>query len=186
MNWTLICRGKAGWCCPDLYLPTLLLSSPMTCISSLVRINPALLLLSITAHLEEAPSDICRFLELSFAAKNYKPSTEKHSAMWKPMWPRVFMPDPVLVRISPGDKILSGTKIFMKQTKAQGMTLDNSTNPEKDTSTWWQTKRWPNTSRYEYQTNYSGNKTTKQTAKTANRSRSNCKTTLASIRVAVE
>lgn len=48
------------------------------------------------------------------------------------------MPDPMLVRISPGDKILSETEILMKQTtKAQGMTLDNSTNAdaEKETST---------------------------------------------------
>lgn len=41
------------------------------------------------------------------------------------------MPDPMLVRISPGDKILSETEIFMKQTtKAQGVTLDNSTNAD--------------------------------------------------------
>lgn len=47
------------------------------------------------------------------------------------------MPDPMLVRISPGDK-LSGTEILMKQkTKAQGVTLDNSTNAdaEKETRT---------------------------------------------------
>lgn len=186
MNWTLICRGNAGLCFPDLYLPTLpLFSNKLD--SSLVRINPALLLLNIMSHLGEAPSDICRFLELSFAATNYRPSTEKHSPMRKPGWPPVFMP--MLVRISPGDKILSGTEILMKQTtKAQGMTLDNSTNAdaEKETSTGWQTKRWPNASRHEYQTNYSGNQTTKLTAKTANRSSSNDKTTLASIRIAIE
>lgn len=41
----------------------------------------------------------------------------------------------------------------------------------------------PNTFRWEYKANYSGNETTKQTA---NRSSSNYKTTPASIRVAVE
>lgn len=112
MNWTLICRGKAGLCFPDLYLPTLpLFSNKLD--SSLVRINPALLLLNIMSHLGEAPSDICRFLELSFAAMNYRPSTEKHSPMRKPGWPPVFMP--MLVRISPGDKILSGTEILIKK-----------------------------------------------------------------------
>lgn len=48
------------------------------------------------------------------------------------------MPDLMLLRISPGDKTLAGTAILMKQTtKAQGVTLDNSTNTEveKETST---------------------------------------------------
>lgn len=45
----------------------------------------------------------------------------------------VFMPDPMLVRVSPGDKILSGTEILMKQTaKVQGVTLDNSMNAVAD------------------------------------------------------
>lgn len=45
----------------------------------------------------------------------------------------VFMPDPMLVRISPGDKILSGTEILMKQTaKVQRVTLDNSMNAVAD------------------------------------------------------
>lgn len=45
----------------------------------------------------------------------------------------VFMPDLMLVRISPGDKILSGTEILMKQTaKVQRVTLDNSTNAVAD------------------------------------------------------
>lgn len=136
--------------------------------SSLLRTNSALLLFNIMSHPGEAPSDICRFLELSFAAKSYRLYTEKHSAMRKPVWPRVFMPDLMLVRTSPGDKTLPGTEILMKQTtKAWGVTLDNSTNAEaeKETSTGWQTKRWPNTSRDDYQANYPGNQTTKQTAK---------------------
>lgn len=41
------------------------------------------------------------------------------------------MPDLILVRISPGDKILTGTEILMKQiTKAQRVTLNNSMNAE--------------------------------------------------------
>lgn len=46
------------------------------------------------------------------------------------------MPDLMLVRISPGDKILTGTEILMKQiTKAQRVTLNNSMNAEAEEET---------------------------------------------------
>ena len=46
------------------------------------------------------------------------------------------MPDLMLVRISPGDKILSGAEILMKQiTKAQRVTLNNSTKAEAEEET---------------------------------------------------
>lgn len=144
------------WWIEPLFAEVKLVYASLTCTSQLFpSLLQQLLLLNIMSHLGEAPSYICRFLEFSFAAKNYRPYTEKHSAMRKPVWPRVSMPDPMLVRISPGDK-LSGTEILMKQkTKAQGVTLDNSTNAdaEKETRTGWQTRRQPNTSRHEYQAN---------------------------------
>lgn len=46
------------------------------------------------------------------------------------------MPDLMLVRISPGDKIFSVTEILMKQiTKPQRVTLNNSTNTETEEDT---------------------------------------------------
>lgn len=64
------------------------------------------------------------------------------------------------------------------------MTLDNSTNTDAEKRQLLDDKpRYgPNTSRWEYQANNSGNQTTKQTANSS----SNNKTTVASIRVAVE
>lgn len=158
--------------------------------SSLVRIHPELLLLNIMSHLGEAPG-ICRFLEWSSAAKNYRPYTEKLSYEKNNMTLSfVFMPDPMLVRISPGDKILSGTEILMKQTaKVQRVTLDNSMNAVADfeeTSTGWQTKRWPTPPGM-------NNRQTMQVIRPQNRQQrlqkevaQINKTTLASIKVAVE
>lgn len=69
------------------------------------------------------------------------------------------MPDLLLVRISPGDRTLSGTEILMKQiTKAQRVTLNNRMNAEAEEDD--KPRDGPNTSRWEYQANYSGNQTT--------------------------
>lgn len=87
-----------------------------------------------------------RQLELSLAAKNYRLYMEKHSAMRQPIWPWVFMPHLMLVRISPGDKILLRTGILMEQiTKAQRVTLNNSTNAEAEEEkiAGWENKGWP-------------------------------------------
>jgi len=93
------------------------------------------------------------------------------------------MSELILVWMSPGDEVLSGTEILINQiTKAQRVTLNSSksTETEEETIAGCQS---PNTSKLELWETIQVIKTTKWTA---NRTSSNNKNTLTSIRVAIE
>lgn len=93
------------------------------------------------------------------------------------------MSDLILVWMSPGDEVLSGTEILINQiTKAQRVTLSSSKSTETEEEM-IAGRQSPNTSTLEVWKTIQVIKTTKWTA---NRASSNNKNTLTSIRVAVE
>lgn len=132
--------------------------------------------------LAKAPSPIYWLWDISIT-KNYWFQAEKYLSIGQPLRAWGFMSDLILVWMSPGDEVLSGTEILINQiTKAQRVTLSSSksTETEEEMIAGFQS---PNTSTVEVWKTIQVIKTTKWTA---NRASSNNKNTLTSIRVAVE